>query len=151
MEITRSPLRAVRLGRLIFLGFLAYMSIAPEPAQAPHINPIRLSGSVSGWSRAHVLYVALWDEGGFLKTPVRQIRIDPGAVPEFQFQIPHGRWALSAFEDTNGNGILDMGAIGPNEPYGFWRSFHAWRKPRFVDVASQIDRDTAGVAITLHK
>jgi hypothetical protein len=151
MEITLSLLRAVGLGRIISCSLLAYISIAAVPAQAPHIDPIRLSGSVSGWSGTHTLYVALWDEGGFLKTPVQQVRLDPGAVPEFQFQIPRGRWALSAYEDTNGNGILDMGAFGPKEPYGFWRSFHAWRKPRFVDVASQIDRDTASVAISLNK
>ena len=96
-----------------------------------------------------MVYVALWDASGFLDRPVRQIKLAPGADRSFHFDVVPGRWALSAFEDRNANGVLDMGLFGPKEPSGFWRPFHAWRKPRFDDVAAQIDRDVSGADVTL--
>lgn len=119
---------------------------AAQSASAPGIT---VSGSVSGASGKHPIYVAVWDTAGFLQKPVQQVRIDPGAPASFQFHVPPGDWALSAFEDMNGNGVLDMGAFGPKEPSGFWRAFHAWRKPRFPDVSSRYDKDTAGIRILL--
>lgn len=110
-----------------------------------------LSGQVANASGKYPVYVALWDADTFLRKPVRQIRIDPPAAPRFQFHVPAGRWALSAFEDRNANGVLDMGFFGPREPSGFWRPFHQWRKPRFDDVAAQIDRDTPDAEISLGK
>ncbi|MBV8842790.1 MAG: DUF2141 domain-containing protein [Bryobacterales bacterium] len=65
-----------------------------------------------------MLYVALWEADGFLKRPVQQVRIEPGAERIFRFEVPAGRWAVSAFEDRNGNGVLDMGFFGPKEPSG---------------------------------
>jgi uncharacterized protein (DUF2141 family) len=56
---------------------------------------------------------------------------------------------VSAFEDLNDNGILDMGFFGPKEPSGFWRPFHAKRKPRFDDVASQIDNTVSDADVKL--
>jgi hypothetical protein len=52
---------------------------------------------------------------------------------------------------VNDNGILDMGAFGPKEPSGFWHPFHKWRKPRFEDVAAQIDQNTADADIKLNR
>ena len=154
VDLMRRSLRAPRLqctALLCRVACLAACFIATTgTVQTRHGNAIRLSGRVAGWSAKHALYVALWDENGFLKTPVQQTRIEPGAGAEFQFQVTPGRWALSAFEDVNSNGILDMGAFGPKEPSGFLRPFHGWHKPRFDDVASQFDRDTTGVIITLN-
>ena len=42
-----------------------------------------------------------------------------------------------------------MGVFGPKEPSGFWRPFHGWRKPRFDDVAVQIDQNTTDAEIKL--
>lgn len=112
---------------------------------------VTVSGVVLGASRKHAVYVALWDNDGFLKRPVQQVRLEPGLELMFQFQMPAGRWALSAFEDENDNGTLDMGLFGPREPSGFWHSFHAWRKPRFGDVSSLIEQDTTNANIRLRK
>ena len=142
-------------------GFLAFwlsvaiiVPCAARPtalAWTPDVILVSLSGRVSGASGTHVIFVALWDADGFLKRPVQEIRIAPQAEPRFQFQVPVGRWALSAFEDQNDNGILDMGVFGPKEPTGFWRPFHGWRKPHFDDVAAQIDRNTRDADIKLHR
>jgi len=132
-----------RLGRGCVVCALAWILASAAPAT------FRLSGRVSGASGKKVVYVALWQADGFLQTPVHQIRIEPGAPLVFQFDVPAGRWALSAFEDRNGNGVLDMGWFGPKEPSGFWRAFSGHHTPRFDEVASQVERDTANANITL--
>jgi hypothetical protein len=121
--------------------------ISRSGASAP--GTFRLSGRVLGSSGKSVVYVALWQADGFLKWPIKQIKIGPGAERVFQFDVPAGRWAVSAFEDRNGNGILDMGLFGPKEPSGFWHKFTGWHKPRFDEVASLIERDTPNADITL--
>jgi uncharacterized protein (DUF2141 family) len=96
-------------------------------AAAP--ETFRLSRRILGSSGKSVVYVALWRADNFLKQPVQQVRIEPGADLVFQFEVPAGRWAVSAFEDRNGNGVLDMGLFGPKEPSGFWHAFSGHRKP----------------------
>jgi hypothetical protein len=125
------------------------LSVLPVDARGPSI--INLSGRIIGGSGKHPIYVALWDGDSFLKRPVQQVRIEPTAVPQFHFRIPVGRWALSAFEDENENGVLDMSFFGPKEPSGFWRPFRAWRKPHFDDVAEKIDHDTTDADIRLRR
>ena len=133
--------------QLVALLLLAAPGIA---AQAASSATIAIFGTVVGGSGKHTIFIAIWNESGFVSRPVQQIRILPGAPAVFQFHVPAGDWALSAFEDQNGNGILDIGAFGPREPSGFWRPFHAWRKPRFDDVSSRFNKDTSGLEIHLH-
>jgi len=104
-----------------------------------------------GTTGKHATYVALWDAASFLRKPVQQVRIPSNTTPRFDFTAAKGWWALSAFEDTNDNGALDMGVFGPKEPSGFYRAFHAWRKPRFEEVAAQFDENTAGLTIQLRR
>lgn len=106
-----------------------------------------LSGKVIGGSGEHAIHVALWGAAGFLQKPVQEIVIEPGAATDFHFDVRGGLWALSAFEDENDNGKLDMGMFGPKEPSGFWRPFHAWRKPRFDDVETEVGKDVEGIEI----
>jgi uncharacterized protein (DUF2141 family) len=120
-------------------------------AQTTPPNAVVLSGEVHGATGKHTVYVALWDASTFLQKPVQQLKFAAGDEPVFEFHVAPGSWALSAFEDTNENGTLDMGMFGPKEPSGFWRAFHQWRKPRFADVQSSIDKDTSGADIDLHK
>ena len=138
--------RRIRFGLFVVAAMLA----ASAGAAGQNTPSITISGSVTGASAKHAVYVALWNAAAFLATPVQQIRIDAGADPRFQFRVPPGEYALSAFEDKNGNGILDMGAFGPKEPSGFWRDFHAWRKPRFADISSPYLKDTSAIQIRLH-
>jgi uncharacterized protein (DUF2141 family) len=122
-------------------------AVARTEAEAP--ETFQLSGRILGASEKSCVYVALWQGDGFLKRPVQQVRIEPGSALVFQFRVAAGRWAISAFEDRNGNGVLDMGVFGPKEPSGFWRPFTGWHKPRFDEVASLIERDTTNADLTL--
>lgn len=117
-----------------------------SPADAPRVT---LAGRIDGGSRRHTVFVALWREQDFMSRPVAVARIGAGAEPEFAFEVDRGRWALGAFEDVNENGRLDLGRLGPREPSGLWRPFRAWRVPRFEDVATHVQRDTANADILL--
>lgn len=127
----------------------AMLVLIAAPARAAAPATFELSGRVVGPSGKKAVYVTLWQADGFLKRPFRQIRIEPGAELVFRFEVPADRWAVSSFEDRNGNGILDMGLFGPKEPSGFWRPFTGWHKPRFDEVASTIEGDTLHADITL--
>jgi uncharacterized protein (DUF2141 family) len=108
-----------------------------------------LSGRVLGASGKHTVYVALWQADGFLERPAQQVRLAAEAPAAFHFDVRPGRWAVSAYEDVNGNGALDMGMFGPKEPTGFWRPFGGWRKPRFEDVAASVERDVGDADVRL--
>jgi uncharacterized protein (DUF2141 family) len=129
------------------VAFVLAANIAPTGAAAP--ETFKLSGRVLGSSGKGVVYVALWRADGFLKRPVGQVRIEPGAERVFHFEVPAGLWAVSAFEDRNGNGVLDMGLFGPKEPSGFWRAFTGHHQPRFDEVASLVERDTLNADVTV--
>ena len=107
-----------------------------------------VSGRVSGFTGTHTVWVALWSPSGFLDKPAQGLRFDAGVEPAFRFEVDGGRWALSAYEDVNENGVCDQGMFGPKEPTGFSVPFHKWRKPVFEDVAFAAQGDVdAGVAI----
>jgi len=122
---------------------LAGMALSADPA------PVTVSGKVLGASGKHPVLVALWDAGGFLQKPLQTRRFEPKDQPSFQFEVAPGRYALSAFEDVNGNGVLDMGLFGPKEPSGFFKVFTAWRKPTFADVSWTADKAVQGADIPL--
>jgi uncharacterized protein (DUF2141 family) len=132
---------------LLAIAILLALVAAPCATAAP--NTFTLSGRILNSSGENPVYVALWNQDSFLKTPVKQLRIAPGTEPQFVFQIPPGRYAISAFEDKNGNGTLDMGLFGPKEPSAFWPAFNGWHKPRFEEVYFTVNADIPHADITL--
>jgi len=55
----------------------------------------------------------------------------------FEFaDLAPGRYALKAFQDTNGNGKIDIGVFGPREPWATYRLARPkLRPPRFEEMA----------------
>jgi uncharacterized protein (DUF2141 family) len=125
------------------MALLCAASASADPAT------VAIAGHVAGASGHHVVHVALWTSDNFLGTPTRELTFPPGTEPRFHFDVAPGRWAVSAYEDRNNNGTLDVGMFGPKEPSGFWRPFRAWRKPRFDDVDRRVDAPIADAVVTL--
>lgn len=146
--IMRLPI-AIAIAGVMLTVPLPRMGTAQVSETVGASETFKLSGRIVMASGNHDVYVSLWQAEGFLNKSVRQILIKRGETCAFAFNVPAGRWAVSAFEDTNGNGTLDMGAFGPKEPSGFWRAFNGRRKPRFEDVCSPIEGDTSGADVTL--
>jgi len=117
-------------------------------AQSPPSGTFTLSGHVRNASGQHTIYVLLWQVNGLTETH-REIRIEAGREPHYEFHVPAGKWAISAYEDRNENERLDMGMFGPKEPSGFWPAFRGRHKPRFDEVATTIDGDVPDADIVL--
>ena len=131
----------------LFIAVLAPLCfVAPARADPP---TVAIAGRVVGASGKHVVHVVLWAPDTFLVTPTKELTFPAGAELRFHFDVAPGRWAVSAWEDRNDNGKLDVGAFGPKEPNGFWRPFKAWRKPRFDDVDLRVDGNLTDVTVTL--
>jgi uncharacterized protein (DUF2141 family) len=116
---------------------------------AQEVRTVTIAGEVRGATQTHTVHVALWAERGFLAQPVQEICIEAGHDTHFRFAVAPGRWAISAYEDRNENGLLDMGLFGPKEPSGFWRPFRGKHRPHFDEVAVAVDRDSADIVVTL--
>ena len=134
-------------------SYVCVLLVGAALAAVPGITQqagITISGKITGASGNHPVYIALWDASGFLTKPAQAVRIEPHADTHFQFRVAPGSWTISAYEDENGHGKLDMGLFGPKEPSGFWRAFHGWHKPRFAEVSSQVSVDVTNADISLH-
>jgi uncharacterized protein (DUF2141 family) len=140
-------------GILVALAAVVWGSLALASAAMPPVtaNPavVTISGEITGASGKYPIRVTLWDRADFFKKPVQELRLEPAKSFRFALKVPAGTWAVSAFEDRNDNGTLDMGLFGPKEPTGFSRIFTAWRQPRFEEVAVAFDRDTDTANIVL--
>ena len=110
---------------------------------------LAIDGRVANASGKHIVRVCLWTADNFLDKPTQELAFAAGVEPRFHFDVAPGRWAVSAWEDKNDNGKLDVGAFGPKEPQGFWRPFKAWRKPRFDDVDLDVARAIPDAVVTL--
>jgi uncharacterized protein (DUF2141 family) len=133
------------------IGLVAWLALHTVELPAQDTATVTISGIVRGASGKHTLYVAIWSDSGFLSNPMRQVRIEAGREARFEFVVPRGRWAISAFEDRNEDGVLNIGWLGPREPNGFWRAFHGHHKPRFNEVANAVAGDIANADIDLRR
>lgn len=95
------------------------------------------------------LYAAVFDgpdtflaDGAATQSARQQMN---GAVVTARFaDLSAGRYAVSVFVDTNGNGELDTNLVGrPTEPYGFSRDARGTLGARgFEDAAVEVSDDT---------
>ncbi|MDR1371269.1 MAG: DUF2141 domain-containing protein [Dysgonamonadaceae bacterium] len=65
--------------------------------------------------------VAVYDKENFMKKPVYigYAKVDAETVNVIIENVKPGEYAISLYQDENGNNKLDMGTFGPTEKYGF--------------------------------
>ena len=105
-------------------------------------NGFTISGYLA-YNHSGMIYVKLMDQAQFERdmkgadplTPfILKIQADSGTndkktIP-FHFEnVPKGIYAISCFQDINGNGKSDIGLFGPTEPWGMYRI-----RPNFFPV-----------------
>lgn len=62
---------------------------------------------------------------------------------EYEFKdVPAGQYAISTYQDVNGNHKLDKWIFGPREPWGFSYSGKMVFPPKFEDVSFNLVYDT---------
>lgn len=84
-----------------------------------------------------------WPRGEGLQRLQMKPERDGGTVLVFR-DVPPGQYAVAAFHDENGNGILDRNVVGiPLERYGFSNDARGTLgQPTFDETAVPLDRDT---------
>ncbi len=98
--------------------------------------------------------VGLFDaSGGFPRKPLlgQTVQAQPGAVTLVFKDLAPGRYAVTAFQDLNGNQKLDTNAMGmPVEPYGFSRNARgSMGPPSFDDAQFEIGTQPLRIELDL--
>jgi uncharacterized protein (DUF2141 family) len=74
--------------------------------------------------------------------------VKEGRAPFIFENVVPGVYAIRAFQDVNGNGKLDSGKLGPQEPWGVYKSVRPLlRGPKFDEVSFEIRSDLTGIEI----
>ena len=65
----------------------------------------------------------------------------------FEFEgVPAGTYGIQCFQDGNGNGELDMGKLGPKEPWGMYRPKRpTFRGPKFKEIKFEVKTDMTDI------
>jgi uncharacterized protein (DUF2141 family) len=141
---------------------IAAMENKTEPAA---INPtttvqtpgFKISGKVI-FSRSGDIYLAVvtaeqWNKN--LKSDyfkIIPVETSPGKSGEAAFEfdgVLPGAYGITAFQDLNSNGKLDM-LFGPTEPTGTYRNARPmFRPPSFDEMEFQLDKDLTEIVIEL--
>ena len=98
--------------------------------------------------------VAVYGKDNFMKNPsyVGYAKVEGDTVNVVINDVKPGEYAISLFQDENGNQKLDMGTFGPTEKYGF--SNNAPSKmgpPKFDDCKFIVEKGKdAEISITVN-
>ena len=98
--------------------------------------------------------VGLFGSGmSFTGKPIAYVSAQPnGTQASVKFpSVAPGEYAVSAFQDTNGNQRLDRGKFGiPTEKYGFSRDARGnYGPPDFGDASIRVGEKGAAISFTL--
>ena len=137
------------MNRLFFLP-LAFatltLSAALSVAQAADLQVAVRDAGEKG-----TLYFALFDQEEFLRKPIAIAKSRP-EMPSAVFpNLAPGRYALSVYQDLNGNSELDRNLVGaPTEPFGFSNdAMGMMGPPKFDAAALRIGTENQRITIKL--
>jgi uncharacterized protein (DUF2141 family) len=134
--------------KILHIGFTTALALAGLAAQAHDLTvEVRNTRGDQG-----VVNGALYAGGTtWLKTPLQGLREPVTGMTVLVFRnLPAGTYALSLFQDENGNDKLDRNVAGtPLERYGFSRDAQGQMGPPvFPDAAVELAGDTT-ITVTL--
>ncbi|MGS0755916.1 DUF2141 domain-containing protein [Roseateles sp. GG27B] len=134
--------RAHRLLALLTLAGVAASTVLVTPALAADME-LEVTGILQ--TDGQLLVAVFADEADWLRKPVLMLKLDAAAQQGGRLIValtglPAGRLALNVTHDLNGNGRLDMNAIGiPAEPYGFSNNASGnFGPPRFEQAVFEV-------------
>lgn len=108
---------------------------------------VDVRGAAAGKGAVHV---ALYDsKDKFLKAPSRKAVVQAGEHARFDGLAP-GRYAVTLYQDENGNGSLDRNVFGiPSEPYAFGNDAKGSFGPPSFEAAS-VELPATGAQVTIN-
>ncbi|WP_211097023.1 DUF2141 domain-containing protein [Neolewinella litorea] len=112
------------------------------PFHTPQTVNVEVVSSTAGGE----IYLAVYDSAdGFENDDhvanARHLMGEEALRAELDLSLPRaGRYVVAAFQDLNGNGLLDRNFLGvPTEPYGFGKLPPSkWRAPSFGELVTHI-------------
>jgi uncharacterized protein (DUF2141 family) len=137
---------------LLFALLITYL-LPMEPPVTASLQ-VRLRTSQAGKGDIHLaVYASQRDFDNRANAVFEAIRpLERGADMVIEVPaLPEGRYAIAAFHDLNGNGKLDVNAMGiPQEPYAFSRNPRAkWKAPAYDEVVFSFNRQTGSISLSL--
>lgn len=99
------------------------------------------------------VHVTLYDSAeGFLKKPVQVLKVDAknGTASGKFSNLKAGPYAISIYQDVNGNGRLDTNWVGyPIEPWGFSNNPQVFGRPGFDDAKFDVGVSDSNIRVVL--
>lgn len=97
------------------------------------------------------IWVSVFSEKDFLEKSVQtKSVIISGSKVIVEFGLPPGEYAVSTYQDINGNGKLDRYFIGkPKEPFGFSNNVKPFGPPSYKDCKFILTNSPKFISITL--
>ncbi|WP_051718387.1 DUF2141 domain-containing protein [Hymenobacter sp. IS2118] len=88
----------------------------------------------------------------WLKKPFRRMTLAADDnTKKAVFEVPHGKYAISVYQDTNGNGELGMNFLQiPKEPVGFGNNYKPFGEPKFESALIDYGPTAQPAAIKLY-
>ena len=137
-----NPLTVLLL--LLAAGLSASRPVGPPPALTIEVRNVEKNGGK--------VVVEIYNEkSGWLKKPFRRLTLAPDAPTQTAlFAVPPGKYAVSIYQDTNGNGELDMNFLSiPKEPIGFGNNYKPFGQPKFESAVIDYTPASKPAAIKL--
>jgi uncharacterized protein (DUF2141 family) len=100
-----------------------------------------------------LVHISLYDSPqAFLRKPVQVLKVDTqnGVATGTFANLKAGRYAISTYQDVNGNGRIDTNWFGfPIEPWGFSNNPQVAGRPEFDDSKFDVGASDSTVRIVL--
>jgi len=102
-------------------------------------------------NKGKVVVAIYKNKADWLKKPFRKLTLPTDkSAQTASLAVPHGTYAISVFQDTNGNDELDQNFLGiPKEPIGFGNNYRPFGKPNFEAAVIEHSSASKPAAIKL--
>ena len=92
-------------------------------------------------------------KASWLKTLFKKLELSPTQDSQTaSFQISHGKYAVTVYQDINTNGETDMNFIGiPKEPVDFGNNYKPFGEPKFESALIEFSANSKPQEIKLYK
>lgn len=118
---------------------------------APPTTELKVEVTSLRSEEASQLWVSVFVETGFLEKSVqtKSVAVN-GKSAQVVFTLPPGTYAVSTYQDVNGNKKLDRYFVGkPKEPYGFSNNVRPFGPPAFKDCRFELGNTSKSISIQL--
>lgn len=148
-----------QISRVLSLAALAAALCVQNAAQAPHTTHLSVDVQLTGDAHGELAYLVFGSASGF--PGERDKALLHGFLPipphaeriKFDIDLPPGTYAVTVYEDLNGNHKLDHNSIGiPREPVGASNNPKGrFGPPRFSECAFRLGNSPQTIAINIVK